>query len=305
MDVIARLKGVQSIVVDSFGAFIEDEPFRLAGALAYFTLLSMAPLLLSVIAVAGFFFGEGTVENELLVQIRSLVGQRGADVVATVMDNARELERSVTSLVVGGALMLFGATTVFAQLQGALNQVWHVKPEPSNAVMAYLRDRLLSFALILVIGFLLTVSLVVSAVLAALETYFGTLEVASLTVWQVSNVIVSFSFIVCLVAMIFKYLPDALIQWRDVWLGAIITALLFAVGKYAIGVYLGQASIGSVFGAAGSVVVLMVWVYYAALVLFFGAEVTQVVSRRRGKGIRPTRHARRVDRGRAEPASSE
>lgn len=292
--IVRRLRVVKSIVVDSFSSFVSDEPFRLAGALAYFTLLSMAPLLLIVIAIAGFFFGEGAVQSELLAQIRNLVGQKGAEAVATVIDNADGLERSAESLVIGGALMLFGATTVFAQLQRALNEIWHVESAPSNAVLGFLRHRLLSFALILVIGFLLTVSLVVSAVLSALESYFGTLAIASLTVWQLTNIIVSFAFIVCLVALIFKYLPDALIEWRDVWLGAGITAVLFVVGKYAIGLYLGQASIGSVFGAAGSVVVLMVWVYYAALVLFFGAEVTQVVSRSRGEAIRPSPHAKRA-----------
>lgn len=290
-----NLTFVKSVIVDSFSDFMNAEPFRLAGALAYFSLLSMAPMLLIVIAVAGFFFGEGTVQDELIMQVETLTGQRGADVVDTVLENAEGLERSVTSLIVGGALMLFGATTVFAQLQSALNEIWHVKQQPSNAILAFLRHRLLSFAVILVIGFLLTVSLVISAVLAALETYFGSLEVASLAVWQLANMIVSFAFIVCLVAMIFKYLPDALIEWKDVWLGALITTLLFVIGKYAIGLYLGQASIGSVFGAAGSVVVFMVWVYYAALVLFFGAEVTQAVSRNRGEAIRPSGHARKDD----------
>lgn len=290
-----NLTFAKSVIVDSFNDFMNAEPFRLAGALAYFSLLSMAPMLLIVIAIAGFFFGAGTVQDELIMQVQTLTGERGADVVDTVLENAEGLERSVTSLIVGGALMLFGATTVFAQLQSALNEIWHVKQQPSNAILAFLRHRLLSFAVILVIGFLLTVSLVISAALAALETYFGSLEVASLAVWQLANMTVSFAFILCLVAMIFKYLPDALIEWKNVWLGALITTLLFVIGKYAIGLYLGQASIGSVFGAAGSVVVFMVWVYYAALVLFFGAEVTQAVSKNRGEAIRPSGHATKDD----------
>ncbi|MBN1237998.1 MAG: YihY/virulence factor BrkB family protein [Gammaproteobacteria bacterium] len=289
------LKTTWLVLVDSAKAFAAAEPFRLAAALSYYTLLSMAPLLLIVIGTAGFFFGEGAVRNELIEQIRTLTGEDGASLAETVIANAENLERSIASLVLGGGLMLFGATTVFAQLQGALNEIWHVKAAPANAVVGFLRHRLLSFALILVMGFLLMISLVTSAVLAALQAYLGSLEIASITAWQVLNTAVSFGFAVVLIAMIFKYLPDALIAWRDVWFGAFVTALLFVAGKYLIGLYLGQASIGSAFGAAGSVVVFMVWVYYAGLIFFFGAEITQAVARHRGERVRPSDHGRPAD----------
>jgi membrane protein len=276
-------------------AFIAGDPFRLAAALSYYTLLSMAPLLLIVLGVGGFFFAETAVRMELVGQVRNLVGSPGADVVDSIITNAQQSQQSATSILLGGALMLFGATTVFAQLQGALNQIWQVKAEPTYAVLGFLRHRLLSFALVLAIGFLLTVSLTISAVLSGIQAYLGSLEIASVTLWQVANGVISFTFVTVLIAMLFKYLPDALIEWRDVWLGAVLTSILFLIGKYVIGLYLGQASIGSIFGAAGSVVVLMVWVYYAALILFFGAEVTRAVAQYRGARVRPSPHAARAE----------
>lgn len=280
------------VFADAFKAFVADEPFRLAAALSYYSLLSMAPLLLIVIGTAGFFFGEGTVREEIIDQVRALTGEEGATLVRTVITNAEGLEQDTLSILLGGGLMLFGATTVFAQLQGALNQVWRVEAAPENALLGFLRHRLLSFALILSLGFLLMVSLIASAILAALQGYLDTLGFAAVGWWRFVNVTVSFAFVTVLIAMIFKYLPDAVIEWRNVWLGALITSVLLAVGRYLIGLYLGQASIGSVFGAAGSVVVFMVWVYYAALIFFFGAETTRVVARYRGERVRPSEHAR-------------
>lgn len=282
------------VFVDSFKGFLAGEPFRLAAALSYYTLLSMAPLLLIVIGTAGFFFGEGVVRDELVEQVRALTGDEGAALVRTVIANAERLEQDIFSILLGGGLMLFGATTVFAQLQGALNQIWRVEAAPENAFLGFLRHRLLSFALILSLGFLLMVSLIASAILAALQGYFDTLGFATLDWWRFVNLAVSFAFALALIALIFKYLPDAVIDWRDVWLGALITSLLLAVGRSLIGLYLGRASIGSVFGAAGSVVVFMIWVYYAALIFFFGAEVTRIVARYRGERVRPSEHARRA-----------
>ena len=278
------LRTVRGVFVDAFTSFIAHEPFRLAAALSYYSLLSMAPLLLIVIGTAGLFFGEGVVRDEIVQQVRVLTGEEGAALVRTVIENAERLEQDVFSILLGGGLMLFGATTVFAQLQGALNQVWHVKAAPENALLGFLRHRLLSFALILSLGFLLMVSLIAGAILAALQGYLDTLGFAAVGWWRFVNAFVSFGFATLLIAMIFKYLPDALIGWPNVWLGALITSLL--------GLYLGQASIGSVFGAAGSVVVFMVWVYYAALIFFFGAEITRTVARYRGQRIEPSNHAR-------------
>lgn len=291
------LRTVRGVFVDAFTSFIAHEPFRLAAALSYYSLLSMAPLLLIVIGTAGLFFGEGVVRDEIVQQVRILTGEEGAVLVRTVIENAERLEQDVFSILLGGGLMLFGATTVFAQLQGALNQVWHVKAAPENAFLGFLRHRLLSFALILSLGFLLMVSLIAGAILAALQGYLDTLGFATVGWWRFVNAFVSFGFATMLIAMIFKYLPDALIGWPNVWLGALITSLLLVGGRYVIGLYLGQASIGSVFGAAGSVVVFMVWVYYAALIFFFGAEVTRTVARYRGQRVEPSNHARQDGAG--------
>ncbi len=280
------------VFVDAFKAFVGGEPFRLAAALSYYSLLSMAPLLLIVIGTAGFFFGEGAVREELVDQVRALTGEEGAALVRTVITNAEGLEQDALSILLGGGLMLFGATTVFAQLQGALNQVWRVEAAPENALLGFLRHRLLSFALILSLGFLLMISLIASAILAALQGYLDTLGFATVGWWRFVNIAVSFAFATVLIALIFKYLPDAVIEWRNVWLGALITSVLLGAGRYVIGLYLGHASIGSVFGAAGSVVVFMVWIYYAALIFLFGAETTRVVARYRGERVRPSGHAR-------------
>jgi membrane protein len=280
------------VLAASSAAFYNDEPFTLAAALSYYTLLSMAPLLLIVIATAGVFFGPVAVRGEVIDQIRALVGPEGARVAAMLIENAESVGGSVGSIVLGGGLMLFGATTVFAQLQSALNHVWHVESAPRSALWGFLRHRLLSFALVLSIGFLLAVSLIISALLTALQNYLTGLGIADVVLWQVLNDAASFMVFVVLIAMIFKYLPDAIIAWRDVWLGAAITSILFIGGKYLIGLYLGQAGIGSLFGAAGSVVVFIVWVYYAGLIFFFGAEVTRAAARQRGSSVRPSEYAK-------------
>lgn len=295
------LRTIWLIMADSFMAFFGGQPFRLAAALSYYSLLSMAPLLLIVIGTAGFVFGEGVVQEEIIEQARVLTGEEGAALVRTVIANTERLKRDVFSIVLGGGLMLFGATTVFAQLQNALNQVWQVEAAPGNALLGFLRHRLLSFALILSLGFLMMVSLIASAILAALQGYLDTLGFGTIEWWRFVNNALSFTFATALIALIFKYLPDAVIEWRNVWLGALITSILLLIGRYLIGLYLGEASIGSVFGAAGSVVVFMVWVYYAALIFFFGAEVTHVVARYRGERVRPSDHARRAAADEAEP----
>lgn len=274
-----------SIVMESFRSFLRDEPFRLAAALSYYSLLSIAPLLIIVIAVAGLVFGETVVRAELIDQMGQLIGEEGAYLAATVIENTGDRGTNRLSLMIGTAMLLVGATAVFAQLQSALNHIWHVQAAPTNAVWAFLRRRLLSFALILTLGFLMMVSLAVSAVLAALRAHMNELVPGMPEFWEAVNTIVSFGLMTVLVAMIFKYLPDTAIHWRDTWLGAFITAVLFIGGKYAIGMYIGQAGVGSPFGAAGSVVVFLVWVYMVSLIFFFGAEITCVMAGRRRAGV--------------------
>ncbi len=264
--------------------FDREQPFRLAASLSYYSLLALAPLVLVVIALASLVFGRDAVEGRIVGEMEGLVGQAGAEVIQTVIRNAHSPKQGVVSLVIGIVTLIIGATTVFVQLQSALNQIWEVKVDPTkkkkSAVWGLVRDRLLSMAMILGVGFLLMVSLMISAGLSAASTWLQGRIALHPLFWQAIDIVASFGIITLLLAMIFKFLPDAKIAWRDVWFGALVTSVLFAVGKSLIGVYLGRASIGSAYGAAGSVVVFMVWIYYAALILFLGAKITQVRTKR-------------------------
>ena len=286
------LKAAGGVLWTAIQRMFEDDAFPLAAALAYYSLLSMAPLLLVAIALAGVFFADGQVHMQLIEQMRRLTGEEGASLTQTVIANTGSEERSQWSLALGALLTLLGASTVFGQLQYALNRVWRVKAAPrAKLILTFLKQRLLSFALVLSVGFLLMVSLVISAVLGAMHTYLETLADAALF-WRAVDMMVGFALATVLIAMMFKYLPDAEIEWRDTWQGAFITAGLFIAGKHVIGLYLGQATVASAFGAAASVVIFMIWVYYAALILLFGAEITQAVAARRGAIIVPTENAK-------------
>lgn len=285
---------IRTVAVGAAKGFYEDDIFASSAALAYYSLLSMAPLLLVVIAVAGVFFSDGVVQAQLVEQIRTLVGTEGAELAETVIRNSEGIGESWLSLVIGTVLTIFGASTVFAHLQQTLNRVWDVEPKPTtamrNTIWEFTKHRLLSFALVVTLGFLLMISLVASAVLEALYDYVEILT-GSAALWRSLNIAVSFGLAVVLIAMMFRLLPDARIGWRDTWVGAAITAVLFVIGKWAIGLYLGQATFSSVFGAAGSAVVFMVWTYYASLIIFLGAEITHAVTACRGARAEPESYA--------------
>jgi membrane protein len=282
-----------SALWDAVQRMFEDDAFPLAAALAYYSLLSMAPLLLVVVSIAGTFFADGQVHMQLIEQMRRLVGEEGAELTQTVIEHTGSEERSAWSLAFGALLTFVGASTVFAQLQYALNRVWRVQSAPRKGfIVNFIKQRILSFALVLSVGFLLMVSLVISAVLGTLHTYLDARLSEAAFFWSGLDLLISFTLATVLIAMMFKYLPDAEIEWRDTWQGALITATLFVVGKQVIGLYLGQTTVASSFGAAGSVVIFMIWVYYAGLILLFGAEITQAVSARRGAIVIPTENAK-------------
>jgi membrane protein len=286
------LRAAGGVLWTAINRMFEDDALPLAAALAYYSLLSMAPLLLVVVSVAGTFFADGRVHMQLIEQMGRLVGEEGAALTRTVIEHTGSEERSQWSLAVGAFLTLIGASTVFGQLQYALNRVWRVKASPhAEFIMSFIKQRILSFALVLSVGFLLMVSLVISAVLGMLRTYLDTWMADAAVFWSGLDVVISFTLATVLIAMMFKYLPDAEIEWRDTWLGAVITATLFIAGKQVIGLYLGQTTVASSFGAAASVVIFMIWVYYAALILLFGAEITQAVAVRRGALVLPTENA--------------
>jgi membrane protein len=269
--------------------FLGESPFQLAAALSFYTLLSLSPLLLVVVSSAGLVWGERSVRAQLVSEIRRVAGPAGAETVELVLRHAEDPRRNRLSVLIGVATLLFGATTVFAQLQTSLNHIWNVKAVANRRVLwGLIRTRLLSLALVLAVGFVLLVSLVVSAALAALRGY---LMPAGGVLWQGANVLVSLGLVALLFAAMYRILPDVRIGWRYVWLGAVVTAVLFGLGKFLISAYLGQASIGSTYGVAGSLVVFLVWVYYSSLILFLGAEITQVFARRRGAWVTPVEHA--------------
>lgn len=268
--------------------FRADKATTLAAALAFYTALSIAPLLLLVTVIAGVAFGDQATRGEIAHQLNDLIGAEGAKAVEAMLASTQTPGGSVLSTVVGIATLLFGATGVFTSLQDALNTVWNVKPEEGRSgVWGLVHDRLASFSMICAMAFLLLVSLIFSAVLTALG---GLVDrwVPFGDVWMgAANLVVGFLVTALMFAMIYKYLPHARPDWSDVGIGAVITAALFTLGKYLIGLYLGKASIGSTYGAAGSFVVLLVWIYYSSLIVLFGAEFTQVYAQTHGSGLTP------------------
>jgi membrane protein len=265
--------------------WLADKAPRLGAAVAFYSMLSLAPLLILSIAVVGLVFGEATAREQIVSQFRSLVGPEGARAVAAMIEHARKPGAGIVASLLGVATLLFGASGVFGELKDALNTIWEAQPKPRPGLWGFIRDRVLSFGMVLVIGFLLLISLVISTVLAGLGSFAAGRLPAVAGVMEAVNFVVSLGVFTLLFALIFKVLPDARVAWRDVWVGAAITAVLFAVGKFALGLYLGKASVGSPYGAAGSLVVLLIWIYYSAQILFFGTEVTQVYANHFGSRI--------------------
>jgi len=271
----------------TFVEWQEDKVPRLAAALAYFTVLSLAPLLILVISIAAVFFGEEAARGQIFGQLQGLLGQAGAEAIEATISNANQVEGGGMATVIGVVTLLIGASGVFGQLQDALNTIWAVAPKPGRSIKNFIRTRFLSFGMVLVIGFLLLVSLVISALLAGISTYMSGLVPNLAPLWAIVNFVISFGIITCLFALIYRVLPDVHIAWSNVWVGAAFTALLFTIGRSLIGLYLGSAAVGSAYGAAGSLVIILVWVFYSAQILLFGAEFTQVYARRHGSRIRP------------------
>ena len=278
-------RSVPGMLKEAFQDWKDDNAPRLGAALAYYAVFSLTPLLLIAIAIAGLAFGEEAARGQVVSEIQGLLGKDGAELVETAVQNAAKPSQGIWATVLGLAGLLFGASGAFNELKAALNIIWEVEPKKGGGLKGLVKDRLLSFAMVLVIGFLLLVSLVLSAALSAVGNGLGRFVPPQLPVLQVINVVVSLSVVTLLFAMLFKYVPDTEVQWRDVWAGAFMTSVLFTLGKLGIGMYLGSRNVGSAYGAAGSLVILLVWVYYAAQILFFGAELTQVYASRHGSRI--------------------
>lgn len=270
---------VVSLGRETLERWMEDKASALAAALAYYALFSLAPLVLIATAVAGLAYGREAVEGHLYVQIAGLVGKDSARAIQSIVANVGlHPSGGILATVVGLLILLVGATGVFAQLQESLNTVWRTRSPTTSGVLDWFRVRFLSLGMVMGVGFLLLVSLVLSALLAGVGQFLGAFIPGWVVLGHVLNVGVSLAGITVLFAMMFKVLPDTPVAWGDVWLGALVTSFLFTLGKFAIGFYLGQASVASSYGAAGSVVIVLLWVYYSSLILYLGAEFTHVYS---------------------------
>jgi membrane protein len=285
------IKRLWSVTIQAAQDWWEDNCLRLAASLAYYTALSLAPLVLLIVGVVGMVLGREQVASQLAAQLESLMGPAGRELVKSILTSTSP-EGGTLATVVGLTTLVIGATAVFGELQATMNLIWEVRPAPTGGawagLWALLKERLFSLALVFALAFLLLVSLVISAALAAAAALFQSLEQTLLS--RLLELAVSLLVLTLVFALLFNYVPDAEVRWRDVWLGGVLTAGLFTVGKTAIGYYLGRASVGSAYGAAGSMVVLLVWVYYSALIVFFGAEFAHAWATRQGAVV-PQPHA--------------
>ncbi len=288
------VKGYFELFKTAAKDWVDDHAPRLGAALAFYTIFSLAPLLTIILTAATLWFSDnpGKANEVVYGSLGSAVGIENAEKFKDIMVQKEEKKDSgIFTAVAAGVMLLFGATGVFIQLQDSLNEIWEVEQKPGQGILGFIRHRLLSFAMILAIGFLLLTSLVLSAGLAAMGKYFSGMFGDMTLLMQVLNFVVSFGLITLLFACMFKYVPDAKVSWRDVWFGAAVTALLFTLGKFGLGMYLGKSSVVSTYAAAGGLLIVLLWVYYTSQIVFFGAELTQAYAYSRGRAVQPSEHA--------------
>lgn len=275
------------LIKEAAADWSHDRAPRLGAALAYYTVFSLVPFLVVVIALIGLVLGQEAAQSAILSHIATMVGDQSAAAIKDMIQRADQPSTGLVATVLAVVTLLFGASGVFGQLQDALNTVWGVEPKEGRGVWGFIKDRFLSFVAVLGTGFLLLVSLILSSALAAFGKWFSGLLPLPEALLHLFNFVLSFVVVTGLFALIFKVLPDARVAWRDVWVGALLTAALFTIGKYALGLYLGKSNVASAYGAAGSLVLILLWVYYSAQILLYGAEFTQVYANRLGERIVP------------------
>jgi membrane protein len=285
-------KGVWEVLKNTFKGFSDDKVTKLSGSLAYYTVFSMAPLLIMIIFLCGLFLGREAIEGKIYEQLTGFVGHDTAAQLQEMIKNASLAGKSKLAAIIGGISLLIGATTVFAEIQDSINAIWGLKPKPKKGWLKMLQNRFLSFSLIISLGFLLLVSLGISALIEglsnSLKAHFPDITVV---IFYVVNLVLTLSITGSIFAVIFKVLPDAKVKLKDVWVGALVTALLFMLGKFAISFYISKSNVGSTYGAAGSLVILLLWVYYSAIILYFGAEFTKAYALKYGTEIHPNEYA--------------
>ncbi len=285
-------KGLWEVLKKSFKGFGNDKVTKMSGSLAYYTVFSMAPLLIMIISLAGIFLGREAVEGKIYGQLAGFVGADTAAQLQEIIKNASLAGKSKIAAIIGGITLLIGATTVFAEIQDSINTIWGLKPKPKKGWLKMIQNRFLSFSVIASLGFLLLVSLGVTALIEGLsERLRANFPEVTVVVFYIINLVLTLIVVTSIFAVIFKVLPDANIKWKDVWAGAIATALLFILGKFAISFYISKSEVGSTYGAAGSLVVLLLWVYYSSIILYFGAEFTKAYALKYGSEIHPNKYA--------------
>jgi membrane protein len=289
------IKEISDFFKEVFTNYLNDNAFRKGAALAFYTVFSIVPILIIIISLAGLFFGEQAVTGEIQKELSTTLGQEAATQVQELIKNRHIQGSHWTSIIVGIITLIFGATGVFNELQTSLNDVWDIKAKPQNGILAYVSTRILSFGMILVIGFLLLLSITLNSFLHAFAEQISTYTSKAILNYSfVGEFIVSLAMISFLFALIFKYLPDVDLHWKPALVGGLFTAVLFAIGKFLISLYLGKSSLMSFFGSAGAIAVLLMWVYYASQILFLGAEFTHVWAEHNGKAIRPNKNAVKI-----------
>lgn len=290
-----NFKNIWPLLKETYREWNAGDPYMQSAAVSYYAIFSLPALLIIVITVAGVAFGQEAVQGKVSEQVGSLVGREAAINVESMIAQTKRTGNSTIATIVGVGTLLFGATGLFFQLQKSLNAIWDVKQKPDAGIKKVVVDRATSLGIVIAIGFLLLISLVITTLISAMSDWISSqLPDIFVQVFYVVNLIVSFAIIMVLFAVIYKVLPDVEISWKAVWTGAAVTALLFVIGKFALGIYFGKADPGSAFGAAGSIILILLWVSYSALILFFGAEFTQVYARHHGYKIVPSSHAERT-----------
>ena len=292
METKITIKTAFRILNDTFQNFIDDRALKFSASLSYYTLFSLAPLLLLMISLASVFFGKEAIQGQVFGEINGVLGNDAAAQIQEIIKNLELSGKTTFALIVGGVTLIIGATTVFGEIQDSINIIWKVKAKPKRGWLKWIKDRLLSSSLVAGLGFLLIVSLMVNGVLLALSDWMKNFfPEGTLILFQLVNILVSFTVITALFGVIFKVLPDAKIAWKDVKAGAFFTACLFMLGRFLIGIYIDYSDTGSAYGAAGALIVILVWVYYIAAILYFGAEFTKVYAEFTGARIEPADYA--------------
>lgn len=287
-----RIRTVFTLLKNTTVAFSDDNAFKLSASLSYYTVFALGPLLIIIISLSAIVYGKQVVEGKIVEQLSGLIGTDPATQIQNILSNAQHSHASTLGAIIGFIILFIGATGVFTEIQSSINFIWSVRAKPKKGWLKYLFNRLLSFSLVVGLGFVLLVSLVINALLMLLnKSLTEKFPHFPVGLFNLTNSLIILTVITCLFAVIYKVLPDAVISWKDAWIGSIFTAALFLLGKFLIGYYLGKSNLGVTYGTAASVVIILAWIYYSSLILYFGAEFTKVYALYSGEGIRPKQTA--------------